>query len=123
MPLAELPQAWNAGMQTMLGLTPPTDREGCLQDLHWYDGAWGYFPTYSLGAMAAAQLYAAAVTADPAIPDGIPAGDFRPLVAWLRAHVHSRGSLLSAPDLLLQSTGRPLDPEAFKTHLKSRYLG
>lgn len=120
--LADLPEAWNEGMQAMFGLTPPSDREGCLQDLHWYDGAWGYFPTYTLGAMAAAQLYGAAVKADPAIPEGFPQGDFRPLVGWLRTNIHACGSLYSGRELLAKATGRPLDPEAFKSHLKSRYL-
>lgn len=120
--LADLPAAWNEGMTSMLGLTVASDREGCLQDLHWYDGAWGYFPTYTLGAMAAAQLFAAAVKADPAIAEGLPRGDFQPLVAWLRANIHTCGALYSGPELLKKATGQALDPEAFKSHLKSRYL-
>src|SRR5437763_12246047 len=55
--LADLPSAWNQGMADLLGIVPPSDREGCLQDIHWYDGAWGYFPTYTLGAMTAAHLF------------------------------------------------------------------
>ena len=65
MSLDDLPAAWNDGMKELLGIVPPSDREGCLQDVHWYDGAWGYFPTYTLGAMTAAQLFAAAKAADP----------------------------------------------------------
>ena len=121
--LAELPAAWNEGMQTLLGLTPPSDREGCLQDLHWYDGAWGYFPTYTLGAMTAAQLFDAAKRADSTIVDGIGRGDFQPLLAWLGANVHSKGALLPAHELLRQATGRRLDAEVFKDHLRTRYLG
>jgi carboxypeptidase Taq len=119
---ADLPGAWNDGMRTLLGITPPNDRLGCLQDIHWYDGAWGYFPTYTLGAMAAAQLFQAAVAAEPAIPEAIARGDFAPLVGWLRTNVHSKGSLLSSRDLLTEATGRPLDHEAFKAHLRRRYL-
>ena len=119
---ADLPGVWNDGIRKLLGITPPNDRVGCLQDIHWYDGAWGYFPTYTLGAMAAAQIFQAAVAADPAIPDCIARGDFVPLVSWLRANVHDRGSLLPAGELLIEATGRPLDPNAFKAHLRRRYL-
>ena len=120
--LADLPGAWNEGMEELLGVRPPDDRQGCLQDIHWYDGAWGYFPTYTLGAMSAAQLYAAAVAAVPEIPEAIGRGDFAPLLGWLREKVHSQGSLLSTDELLTAATGRPLDPEVFKAHLRARYL-
>src|SRR5512132_2158517 len=120
---ADLPGAWNDGMRELLGITPPNDGLGCLQDIHWYDGAWGYFPTYTLGAMAAAQIFEAAVAADPTIPDAVARGEFAPLVTWLRANVHGKGSLLPARELLTEATGRPLDPDAFKAHLRQRYLG
>ncbi len=119
----DLPGAWNDGMRELLGITPPDDRLGCLQDIHWYDGAWGYFPTYTLGAMTAAQLFAAAKAARPEIPEAIGRGDFAPLMSWLRDNVHAKGSLLSGDELLTEATGRPLDPEVFKAHLKQRYLG
>ena len=70
MELAELPGEWNEGLKELLGITPPDDRLGCLQDIHWYDGAWGYFPTYTLGAMTAAQLFAAAKSSKPGDPRG-----------------------------------------------------
>lgn len=119
---SDLPAAWNEGMRQLLGLTPPDDRLGCLQDIHWYDGAWGYFPTYTLGAMTAAQFFDAAVRDDPDIQPGIRSGNFMPLFSWLREHVHAKGSFLSTRDMLIEATGRPLDPETFKTHLKRRYL-
>jgi carboxypeptidase Taq len=122
MTLDDLPSAWNAGMRELLGITPPTDREGCLQDIHWYDGAWGYFPTYTLGAMTAAQLFEAACKAHPEIPASIRRGDFSLLLDWLRRNVHGHGSRLSARELLTQATGRPLDPAVFKRHLETRYL-
>jgi carboxypeptidase Taq len=121
--LADLPAAWNEGMRELLGITPPSDREGCLQDIHWFGGAWGYFPTYTLGAMTAAQLYDAAKRAVPAIPAAIGQGDFRPLLAWLGEHVHSQASRWSAPELITRATGKPLDPAIFKAHLERRYLG
>ncbi|MCH7693977.1 MAG: carboxypeptidase M32, partial [Proteobacteria bacterium] len=119
---ADLPGAWNDAMGDLLGLTPDNDADGCLQDQHWYDGAWGYFPTYTLGAIAAAQLFDTARKADSAIGPGIARGDFKPLLAWLTDNVHAKGSLLSTHDLLVQATGRPLDAGAFKAHLKQRYL-
>ncbi len=123
MEAADLPGAWNQGMEHALGITTPSDREGCLQDIHWYVGAWGYFPTYTLGAMMAAQLFQAAERAEGAIGNGIARGDFAPLLAWLACNVHAKGSLLTSDQLLTAATGRPLDAGAFEAHLKSRYLG
>jgi carboxypeptidase Taq len=120
--LADLPTAWNEGMQNMLGITPPSDREGCLQDIHWPDGAWGYFPTYTLGAMTAAQLYDAARRADSEMEPGIARGDFGPLMRWLGAHVHAKASSLSPDALLTEATGKSLDVAVFKHHLEQRYL-
>jgi len=121
--LAELPEAWRAGMLELVGVAPPSDRDGCLQDIHWYDGAWGYFPTYTLGAMSAAQLFDAACRVEPGLLDAIALGDFAPLMGWLRIHVHGQGSRLSTRDLLISATGRPLDPAVFARHLEARYLG
>jgi carboxypeptidase Taq len=120
---ADLPAAWNAGMRDLLGVVPPTDREGCLQDIHWYDGAWGYFPTYTLGALTAAQLFDAACRARPEIPERLAAGDFAPLLGWLRDNLHALGSSLPTPALIERATGRPLDAAIFKRHLEARYLG
>jgi carboxypeptidase Taq len=122
MALADLPAAWNDGMQAMLGVKVPNDRLGCLQDIHWPGGAWGYFPTYTLGAMTAAQLFAAARQADPEVLPGIERGDFKPLTTWLRANIHTKGSLLTGDELLTEATGRPLDAAIYKNHLKRRYL-
>src|SRR3546814_10626637 len=90
--LDDLPGECNRGMQALLGITPPDDRLGCLQDIHWYDGAWGYFPTYTLGAMTAAQLFAAAKQARPEIPEALGRGDFAPLMGWLAGQVHAQAS-------------------------------
>jgi carboxypeptidase Taq len=122
MDLADLPGAWNEQMRELVGIVPPDDRDGCLQDIHWPGGSWGYFPTYTLGAMTAAQLYAAAKKADPSIEPSISKGDFKPLMAWLRANVHALGSSLSASELLTRATGKKLDASVFKAHLKTRYL-
>ncbi|MBL8670790.1 MAG: carboxypeptidase M32 [Alphaproteobacteria bacterium] len=121
--LSDLPGAWTEGMRKLVGVAPPDDAQGCLQDIHWYDGAFGYFPTYTLGAMAAAQLYDAAKRADARIEAAIAAGDFRPLLAWLRPNVHAKGSLLGTDALLERATGRPLDASIYLAHLERRYLG
>lgn len=119
----DLPGAWNDGFKALLGQTPPDDAQGCLQDIHWYDGAFGYFPSYTLGAMAAAQLMAAARTARPDLDRALGQGDTGPLLGWLRQHVHGQGSLLGFNDLLHNATGRALDPACFQAHLTVRYLG
>ena len=120
--VADLPGAWNDGLRALLGITPPDDAQGCLQDIHWYDGAVGYFPSYTLGAMAAAQLMAAARRAIPAMDTHLAQGDLAPLLAWLRTHVHAQGSRLGFNALLLAATGKPLDPADFQAHLTARYL-
>ncbi len=120
--LADLPGAWNEGMRELLGIVPPDDSLGCLQDIHWPDGGWGYFPTYTLGAMAAAQLFAAARRAVPGLMEGIGRGDFAPLLAWLRENVHGKGSIATTDEILAGATGAPLGVAAFKAHLESRYL-
>ncbi|MDX1484973.1 MAG: carboxypeptidase M32 [Alphaproteobacteria bacterium] len=120
--IGELPGAWADGMEELLAITPPDDAQGCLQDIHWYDGAWGYFPTYTLGAMAAAQLFAAAREARPEIPGALATGDFAPLMGWLRENVHAKGSLMATDALMTEATGGPLGADAFKAHLKARYL-
>lgn len=120
--LDDLPAAWNQGMQALLGISPPDDRRGCLQDIHWPGGGWGYFPTYTLGAMTAAQLFDAAGRAEPDMKPALARGDFAPLTGWLREHIHGKGSLLGVDALLTAATGRPLDAAVYKAHLERRYL-
>ncbi len=121
--IADLPGTWRDGMKELLGVTVPTDRDGCLQDIHWPSGSFGYFPTYTLGALTAAQLFAAARTQDAAIVPGIEQGDFSHLLRWLRANVHSLGCEMATDDLVRRATGAPLGTAAFKKHLRERYLG
>ncbi|MDI1284850.1 MAG: carboxypeptidase M32 [Reyranella sp.] len=120
--LADLPGAWNDGMRELLGVAPPDDAVGCLQDIHWPDGGWGYFPTYTMGALAAAQLFAAARRAVPGLLEAIAKGDFTPLLGWLRANVHGKGSIAGTDEILTAATGSGLGVAAFKAHLESRYL-
>ncbi|MCA8934223.1 MAG: carboxypeptidase M32 [Rhodospirillaceae bacterium] len=123
MELADLPGAWNEGMAELVGVVPPDDRLGCLQDIHWPGGSWGYFPTYTLGAMAAAQLFRAARDQNGEIEPALARGDFAPLMAWLRANVHEQGSLMTTDEVMEAATGAPLGTAAYIRHLKARYLG
>jgi carboxypeptidase Taq len=118
----DLPGAWAEALKQAIGILPASDREGCLQDIHWYDGAWGYFPTYTLGALIAAQLFVAARRAIPELFQTIERGEFAPLLDWLRTHIHGKGSLLSTADLIEAATGAPLGTAAFEQHLRERYL-
>ena len=120
--LSDLPGAWNDGMRALVGVTPPDDARGCLQDIHWPAGAWAYFPTYTLGAMAAAQLFQAACRAAPDLLPALARGDFSPLVIWLRANIHAMASSASTDEILTAATGAPLGTEAFKAHLRGRYM-
>lgn len=118
---ADLPGAWAEKMQAYLGITPANDAEGCLQDIHWPEGMFGYFPTYTLGAMIAAQLMATARAALPDLDGQIARGELAPLIGWLRTHVHQHASRYSTPELIVQATGRPLDPAVYRAHLTARY--
>ncbi|MBE7210260.1 MAG: carboxypeptidase M32 [Gluconacetobacter diazotrophicus] len=120
--LPDLPAAFGDGMRTLLGVEVPDDRHGCLQDIHWPGGAWGYFPTYTLGAIMAAQLFGAAVAHDPAVVAELADGRFGTLTTWLRRAIHERGSTASSGEILRDATGSDLDAGAFLSHLRSRYL-
>jgi carboxypeptidase Taq len=120
--VADLPAAWSEGMRELLGITPPDDRLGVLQDIHWPGGAIGYFPCYTLGAVLAAQLHEAMSAAEPGLPAAIAKGDFGPLLAWLRANVHQQGARYETPELVARAPGRPLELRPFLDHLEARYL-
>lgn len=120
--VSDLPGAWADGLHALLGVRPPDDRQGCLQDIHWFMGAFGYFPSYTIGAMTAAQLMAAVRRAVPALEPAVARGDLMPLLGWLRPNVHHRGSEVGLNDLLLDATGSVLDPSFFEAHLSQRYL-
>lgn len=119
--VADLPAAWQAAAQSLLGLTPPTDREGVLQDVHWSDGAFGYFPSYCLGNMLAAQLWYRALELRPALEADFARGDFTWLLGWLRENIHSQGRRYDARELARRVTGAELSPKALLRYLGERY--
>jgi len=122
LPTRELPGAWNELMEQLLGIRPPNDTDGVMQDVHWPEGIFGYFPTYSLGAMAAAQIFAAAQKDNTDILPGLGRGDLAPLFSWLDRHIRSQGCLYMPDELIEKATGSGLDTAAFKAGIRARYL-
>ena len=117
----DVPAAWNDGFRELFGFTPKNDREGCLQDIHWSMGGLGYFPTYTLGNIHAASLFACAKR-DANIASAIAVADYAPLLAWLRQNIHAHGSVLDPSDLIQQATGKKPSSEEYIKHLTQRYL-
>lgn len=118
----DLPEAWAVATEQRFGLRPATHAEGCLQDVHWALGSFGYFPAYALGAVIAAQLWESLRVHQPEIEEQIAQGDFSGLFGWLREHVHSLGARLPVKDLVQQATGQPLGAASFLRYLDARYL-
>lgn len=119
--VADVPAAWNDAMQRVLGVTPPDDARGCLQDIHWSIGAMGYFPTYALGNLYAAQFFQAARRDLPRLDDDIRRGEFRPLREWLRENIHRHGRRHRADELVQRITGEPLRIEPFMRTLREKF--
>lgn len=121
--VADLPELWDLKMQAYLGLsTAGNDRDGCMQDIHWTDGAFGYFPSYTLGALYAAQQFAAAERAIPELRAKIAQAELSELFDWLQQHIWTQASRLPTPDLIQAATGEGLNSEYFHHHLIRRYL-
>ncbi len=119
----DIPALWDEKMQTLLGLdTRGNFRDGCMQDVHWTEGAFGYFPSYTLGAMYAAQWFAAMRRAVPDLDARIAAGDLAPVFEWLRANIWSQASRWETPELVRRASGEALNPAHLRTHLEERYL-
>jgi carboxypeptidase Taq len=119
----DIPALWDAKMQELLGLdTRGNFKDGPLQDVHWPSGMFGYFPCYSLGAMYAAQWFAAMRRATPQLDARIARGDFAPVFDWLRTHVWSQASRWTTDELVRRASGEALNPAHFRAHLQARYL-
>lgn len=117
----DVPAAWGERMEQLLGIRPPTDRQGCLQDVHWTRPDFGYFPTYALGNLYAAQILEAAKSADGAIGEGLARGETDALLAWLRANVHRFGKLYTPAELVQRCTGKPLSHEPFVRYARAKF--
>ncbi|KTS18884.1 peptidase M32 [Pantoea dispersa] len=119
----DIPALWDEKMQQSLGIdTRGNYRDGCMQDIHWTDGAFGYFPTYTLGAMYAAQLFQAVKRAIPQVDELIQQGELQPVFDWLQQNIWQHGSRFPTQLLLINATGEALNPHYFRQHLEQRYL-
>ncbi|MEI2264412.1 carboxypeptidase M32 [Erwinia sp. CGal63] len=119
----DIPTLWQEKMQALLGLdTSGNYRDGCMQDIHWTDGSFGYFPTYTLGAMYAAQLFHSVKKALPQVHSDIREGNLQPIFDWLKQNIWQHGSRFSTRQLIENATGEDLNPRYFRQHLENRYL-
>jgi len=119
----DLPQAWVEGMHKSLGVLPESHLEGCLQDVHWFVGKFGYFPAYAMGHMMAAQLYSSLRKALPDMHEQIREGDFADIRNWLHENIYQHGRLMPMKEMLKKATGKNLTAEYLEKHLRTRYLG
>jgi carboxypeptidase Taq len=117
----DVPEVWNDKYEEYLGVRPDSDAEGCLQDIHWSHGDFGYFPTYSLGSVLASQLYASADEEIENLDEKIAAGDFEDLHDWLTENVHQHGSRYTTDELVRQATGEEYTADYFLDYVKSKY--
>ena len=117
----DLPEAWNARMEEYLGIVPPNDTKGVLQDVHWSAGLVGYFPTYALGNLVSAQLWDCIQRDLPNLEDQIGAGKFDELLAWLRENIHRHGAKFEPQELVQRVTGSKIDPEPYVRYLTKKF--
>jgi len=118
----DLPAAWDEGMEQRLEVRPGGAAEGCLQDIHWALGSFGYFPSYALGAVIAAQLWESLRGSLPDLEQQIARGEFEGLFGWLRENVHGLGAKVTVKQLMKEATGQPLSAAALLRYLEHKYL-
>jgi carboxypeptidase Taq len=119
----DIPTLWNEKMMRYLGIdTVGNFKDGPMQDIHWPGGAFGYFPSYTLGAMYAAQYFATIRNLHPDLDQRIARGDLAPIFDWLRENIWLKASELETNELVSRATGEALNPKHFRAHLESRYL-
>lgn len=120
-PVKDVPEAWRAKMQDYLGVTPPNDALGCLQDVHWSGAGFGYFPTYALGTILSAQLIDKARADNPAISGDLAKGEFSSLLGWLRTNVHSQGARWLPRELVQRACGEPAQSQSYLRYLNAKF--
>jgi carboxypeptidase Taq len=118
--VADLPDAWNARFEELMGISVPNDALGVLQDSHWSGGSFGYFPTYLLGTVLSVQIWEKALTAIPDVDEQIERGEFAELHAWLRENIYSLGRKLNSPETIERVVGGPLDPQPYLSYLRDK---
>lgn len=119
--VSELPSLWNEKMHEMLGITPKTDKEGVLQDMHWSGGSFGYFPTYAIGTIYSSQLFNKLIKDNPSTIDEIEIGEFTSIISWLKDNVHKYGRLKTADEIIKNACGEGLNSKVFVNYLKDKY--
>jgi len=119
--VSELPELWNEKMEELLGVTPPSDADGVLQDVHWSSGYFGYFPTYFLGNLYGAQIYRDALKKNPSLPEEYENGNFSNLLTYLRENVHQYGKIYPANELIKRITGEDLNPNYFIEYIEKKF--
>lgn len=119
--VSDIPEAWNARYEQYLGITPPDDAQGCLQDIHWSHGTIGYFPTYTIGNLISAQLYTQITQDIPNLESHFERGEFAPLLKWLREKVHAHGRKFTAPELLEREFGTTISAQPLLDYMREKY--
>lgn len=119
--IEDVPTVWNDKYEEYLGIRPETDALGCLQDIHWSNGSIGYFPTYSLGSVLAAQLFRTMEAAVDDVDDLVRTGTFEPITTWLREHVHRHGRRYTTPALIEEATGEAFTADYFNSYVSEKY--
>lgn len=119
--IKDLPQIWNAKMEEYLGIVPPNDAQGVLQDIHWSQAYLGYFPTYSLGNLISAQIFEQAKKDIPSLPEQISSGQFGELLSWLRNNIYRHGRKFTSNELLKRITGKELQAESYLKYIREKY--
>ncbi|UCC19995.1 MAG: carboxypeptidase M32, partial [Promethearchaeota archaeon] len=120
--VGELPEIWNSRFEELLGIIPPDDKEGVLQDIHWGMGAIGYFSTYFLGTLYAAQMYNVALNKMPYLPEDYKKGEFSNILKFVKENVHQHGAVYRANDLIKRVTGEDLNPDYFFKYVEEKFL-
>ena len=120
-PVERLPQEWNDRFEAYFGIVPPTDTLGVLQDVHWSSGLIGYFSTYALGNMLAAQYWQKALQAHPEIPAEIERGKFDTLLTWLNVNIHQHGRKFTSAELTQRITGESIKSSEYMKYLEAKY--
>jgi len=121
MDVSDVPEMWNVKMQALLGITPKNDAEGCLQDIHWSSGYFGYFPTYALGNIYAVQYFAAFVQSFPDWDLKVREGSFSFMKDWLYDHIHQFGRMYNPMEIMQRVTGHPISTQPYKDYIRRKY--
>jgi carboxypeptidase Taq len=119
--VGDLPAAWNERYRAYLGITPPDDARGCLQDVHWSAGLLGYFPTYTLGTLLSVQLWEAMGRDLGDVDEAIRRGELGGVLEWMREHVHRHGRRYTSAELTERATGAPLSAEPYLRYVRRKY--